>query len=556
MQSPAKTGSMAPSATRLRHVSPMAATAFPKSERLLWPALLVTAGAATLLFFWLLSQRLTYPHELEWMEGAMVDHAARIADGQPLYCAPGVEHVPFLYAPLLFWLGGLGMKLGLPGLLALRLIAAACSVGTALLLGHWVRKETQRVIPGLVACGLFLGGYGWLFWWYDLARNDGLFLLLTLGTAFQLRHGGRSRWLSAAMLATLAVLAKQSALMWLPAIGVGALLHDWRCGLRFAIAGSLGVIVAVGALHLGSDGWSTFYLFEMPRHHGIEGSRKIGFWTEDVLPMLPLLGLGLMGFIWRCQAGEHQSALYLAAVGSGGLLCSWLSRLHVGGFDNVMMYGFAGACLLGSIAAVQPAGMPRWRTLTAGMLLGGQFLLLGYLAWNRQPMRTALPSSQHAESHVDLHVYLQQVQGHVFLPGHGGMTRRHGKPASAHGQAVFDLLQALPRTPTGELELAAILDTPRLQQLPGKTGLALLAFRDDVMAALLQQRLGAIVLDAQLGPAFEQLFVFGVAGPDGQPGTPDDRYRRRAESLVKNGPALNPLIGFVVHSPYALEAVR
>jgi len=537
-------------------VSPSPAATTPTVERFLWPSLLVAAAASALVFFWLLSQRLTYPNELEWMEGAMVDHAARIATGQPLYCAPGVEHVPFLYSPLLFWLGGLGIKLGLPGLLALRAIAAATSLGTALLLGYWVRKETQRVVPGLVASGLFLAGYGWLFWWFDLARNDGLFLLLTLGTAYQLRHGGHRRWLLAALLATGAVLAKQSALMWLPAIGIGILLYDWRCGLRFATAGSITVAAAVFGLHLGSDGWSTFYLFEMPRYHGVEGSRKLGFWTEDVLPMLPLLVLGLAGFVWRCLDREPRAALYLAAIGSGGLLCSWLSRLHVGGFDNVMMYGFAGACLLGAIAAVQPLGAPPWRTLTATSMLGLQFIVLGIIAWNRQPMQTAIPSPQHAKSHAELHAYLHQVNGPVFLPGHGGMTRSHGKPASAHGQAIFDLLQALPRMATGELDVAAILDTPRLQSLPGKTGTALLAFRDDVMAALLQQRLGAIVLDAQLGPSFEQLFLFGIAGADGQLGTADDRYRRRAGPLMENGPALNPLIGFAAHSPYALEAVR
>jgi hypothetical protein len=116
--------------------------------------------------------------------------------------------------------------------------------------------------------------------------------------------------------------------------------------------------------------------------------------------------------------------------------------------------------------------------------------------------------------------------------------------------------QPAPQIDAGGHQLAAILDTQRLQSLPGKTGTALLAFRDDVMAALLHQRLGAIVLGAQLGPALEQLFFFGVAGPDGQPGTPDDRYRRRAEPLIQNGPTLNPLIGYVVHSPYALEAVR
>ncbi|HIE71720.1 MAG TPA: hypothetical protein EYP98_16935, partial [Planctomycetes bacterium] len=124
----------------------------------LWWLLLLLAAIATLGFFYAVSQRLLYPHELEWMEGALADHASRVADGLPLYCEPQAEHVPFLYAPLLFWLGGLGMKFGLDGIVALRLIAVAFSVGSAMLIGHWVRKETGKMLPGLVATGLFFAG--------------------------------------------------------------------------------------------------------------------------------------------------------------------------------------------------------------------------------------------------------------------------------------------------------------------------------------------------------------------------------------------------------------
>ena len=97
----------------------------------LWWLLLACAAAAVAWFAFAVSQRLFYPHELEWMEGALADHAARVADGLPLYCEPTPEHVPFLYSPLLFWLGALGMTVGLDGILALRLIAVSCSVGTA-----------------------------------------------------------------------------------------------------------------------------------------------------------------------------------------------------------------------------------------------------------------------------------------------------------------------------------------------------------------------------------------------------------------------------------------
>lgn len=517
-----------------------------------WTVLLLLAAGSALAYFWLVAQRLPYPFELEWMEGAMADHAYRVASGQPLYCAPTTEHVPFLYAPLLFWLAGAAAKLGIPELPALRGIAAGCSLGVAMLVGHWVRVHTGRFRPGLVASGVFFAGYGWLWWWYDLARNDSLFLLLILLCAYSLLHAGKYRWLVAAGLAALALLAKQSAAMWLPAIGIGAVLMDPQVGWRFCGAGAALCAAAVGGLHWQSDGWSTFYLFEMPRHHGVEGSRKVGFWTEDVLPMLPLLLLGVGGFLQSLRT-DARMALYLAAVGSGGLVTSWASRLHVGGFDNVLVYAFAAACVLGPAAVKSRA---RWLELAAPALLAVQFVVLFGLAWQRHPERTALPSPAHHAAHVSLRDYVKAASGEVFLPGHGGVTRDAGKPASAHGQAIFDLLQVLPKLPDGNLDLSVLLDEKRLNELPERARDALRSFRDGVYSGMRDRRFGAIVLDRQLAPSFEALFLYGLVGADGKLGTDDDLYRRRETPLLPDGAALAPLLGFAVDSPTALESTK
>ena len=43
--------------------------------------------------------RLPHLFEIEWMEGSMVDHVRRVIDGQPLYVAPSLDFVPFIYPP-------------------------------------------------------------------------------------------------------------------------------------------------------------------------------------------------------------------------------------------------------------------------------------------------------------------------------------------------------------------------------------------------------------------------------------------------------------------------
>jgi hypothetical protein len=523
------------------------------AQRWLERALLLCALAAGGWFLFAAAQRVPYPHELEWMEGALADHAFRWAHGLPVYCAPGPEHVPFLYAPLFYWLGGLGIAAGLDGILALRLVAVAATVATAALIGVWVRAATRRSALGFAAAGLFLAGYGWLAWWYDLARNDGLFVVSCVATGWQLHQHGRWRWLVAAACATLAVLAKQSALMWLPAIAVGALIRAPRQGLRFAVAAAAMIAAVFGGLHLASDGWSTFYLFEMPRHHGWVGDRKLGFWTQDVLPMLPLLALGIGGFVHAVRAGAARDALFLAAFGSGALLTSWLSRMHVGGFDNVLMYGFAGACVLGPLAAAQ--GGRRWRLL-AGALLLVQFALLGAEAWRRGPATTLFPPSAHRAAHERLAAFVAAQPGDVWVPAHGAISTRAGKGTWAHGQAVFDLLQALPRLPDGMLDLEALVDRSRLASLPPRVEQAIGSMIDGTGAALREQRFAAIVVDEVGAGAFLAVFAPGLVGVDGHLGTGDDPYVRGSGPDLDDPRAIRPLIGYQAHSPFVLVPRR
>ena len=491
-----------------------------------------------MVFLYAVSQRLLYPHELEWMEGALADHASRVADGLPLYCEPQAEHVPFLYAPLLFWLGGLGMKLGLDGILALRLIATLFSVGSAVLIGLWVRKETALAVSGLVASGIFVAGYGWLAWWYDLARNDSLFVFLCLATTYQLRHGGRRQWLWAGLLATLALLAKQSALMWLPAVGVGAMCWNWRIAIKFGLIAVTAMSASIGILHLASDGWSTLYLFQMPQHHGWVGHRKLGYWTQDIVPMLPLVALGLAGFATglRSNAGN---ALYLAAFGCGGIACSWLSRMHVGGFENVMMYGFASACVLGPIAASRGSGVMR---IIGPSVLILQFSWLGYEAWQRSPSVTLFPTAAHRKAHDELRAYVSAQSGPVWIPAHGHISYRAGNGTGAHGQAIFDIMQMLPKLSDGMLDFSALADPSKLAHLPKRGREAVSALVDNSNKALSELRFAAIVIDEVGANPFAALFATGMSG-----------YARKPGFVISEPTAIKPLLGYDAHSPYVFE---
>src|SRR5690242_9668573 len=105
------------------------------AERALWIALLLVGAAHLVLFLYVIARRFAYPFDLEWMEGGMLLHAKRIAEGQPIYAPPSVDFVPYLYTPLypaivalLGKLVGIGYALG-------RFVSLA-SLAAAIVLGY------------------------------------------------------------------------------------------------------------------------------------------------------------------------------------------------------------------------------------------------------------------------------------------------------------------------------------------------------------------------------------------------------------------------------------
>jgi hypothetical protein len=507
-------------------------------ESSLRAAAVALAAVAVAVLAVLFALRVGAPFELEWMEGAMVDHAIRVAHGLPIYTAPSLDHVAYLYTPLLYWLGALLMPICGESLLSLRLVSVAATVACAWLIASWARREGAGRGLAFAAAGLFAAGYGYLQSWYDLARNDTLFVACLLAAAWLLRFAGRRAAWVAALCGLLAFLGKQTALMWLPALTVMAAFLDWRKAVLFAAASVAAIGGTVLAMHLASDGWSTFFVFEMPRGHAIQPDRKLGFFTEDLVPLLPMtIGAGwLIVERWR-RAGGPQ-ALALAAFAGGGLLTSYLSRLHAGGFDNTLMYVFAAGCpLLPALAGVLTTPRARCAAL---LLLAAQFATLAVDVRIWSPDRPALlydprrfvPSPAQAVASAELVEFLRRQPGDVLVPFHGLLPHLAGKPAGAHAQALVDLLQRFQRDADNGGG-------------SNRSMAALAALRDNCQQAMTSQRYSAIVLEEPHGKLFETWFAPWLTG-----------YRRRPGAPFEHAADLRPLVGMITHSPYVLEPVR
>ena len=91
--------------------------------RFLFRALAALCVLFVLGFLALAALRVTYPFELEWQEGGMLDHVLRVLAGQPLYVEPSLEFIAFPYTPLYFHVSALACKVLGVGLPALRVVS-------------------------------------------------------------------------------------------------------------------------------------------------------------------------------------------------------------------------------------------------------------------------------------------------------------------------------------------------------------------------------------------------------------------------------------------------
>ncbi len=125
---------------------------------------LVVAGSAGYLVLYavLAALRVRYPFDLEWLEGAMVDHVRMILEGRPLYPPPTLDFIPLTYTPGYFYTAAVLCKIVGLGVVPMRLISIVASAGLLAITSRLVTYETGERRFGLLAAGLFAAMFGGL----------------------------------------------------------------------------------------------------------------------------------------------------------------------------------------------------------------------------------------------------------------------------------------------------------------------------------------------------------------------------------------------------------
>lgn len=451
---------------------------------------IVLAGLATLalgVFVVLAVLRVGHPFELEWQEGGVLAHVARVLGGEPLYAAPSLEHIAFPYPPLYYWIGaGAGAVFG-PGLLALRVVSIAASLAAFAFLCRILARATGSSLAAFCAAGLFAASYRFAGAWMDVARVDALSLALTLAAVeFVLARRGALAAVGTGGLFFLAFLAKQSALA--PAVGclAGLALRSRKDALVAAATLVVLVVASTLVFDARTDGWYRWYVFDQLAGQGLDRGLALGFAREVCLAFAPLLALAAL-FAWSVRRdgaalapGAERGIAPLAGVILGFGVAAAVGRAHPGGYDNTLLPACAAAALVFGVALARLLSMGGKLALVAGALGVLQFALLAY------DPRAQLPTEEDRTRGAALVSTLRATPGEVWMPDHGYLAVRAGKRPSAHGMAVIDLLRSNDRATAQR-------------------------FVDELVRAIDERRYAAIVLDQPweddlppLGRAYER----------------------------------------------------
>ncbi len=406
-----------------------------------------------LLFIYTAARRLRYPFDLEWIESGILVSVGRITRGLPLYTAPSRDYIPYLYAPLYFYVCAAVAKLTGITFFTLRLVSATSALATLGLLFVFVRKETKNTLAAVAAMGLYAAMYPVSGAWFDIGRVDSLFLLLFLLALFCTRY---AHPLVAAVVWVLAFQTKQSALP----LAIPFLLTYWdRHRLhRVILAVGSYLALAVGSIwwlnHI-TGGWYSFYIFGAVA--GLPGvTRLLALYVPEVLltplslALVMIVAAGLLAPVaWRTR----RSFFYL---GGSLLLYSafWYVHWHRG-VGNTMLAIYLWTALLFGLTLPRllrlahewdaTAAAPRWQLGPYPVPPSTALVLLAVLAQLGAQVYgpgAYAPSSATYHARLAFEDQIRFIPGEVYILNHSFDDAMAGKQTFAEGEAIGAVVDA------------------------------------------------------------------------------------------------------------------
>ncbi len=458
------------------------------SESYLRKAAFILSVLYILSYILLVLKRLNYPFELEWIEGAVVDHCRWILSGRGLYVPPSINFVPFNYPPLYFYVSALAMKIFGVGFFAPRFVSFISSLGCMGIIYFWVRYETKDRFLSFVTVGLFAAAYKYTGAWYDIARADSLQMFFIIAALYSARRLSISKGavISAVLLVT-SFYIKQSALLIALSLGI---YYFFRSRKAFLIFSGIFLSFAIGAfliLYWKSNGWFYYYAVLIPQQHELVRSKIILFWADPLMrgiaPMFILVIAYLM--LGKRKKIIKDGFAFFLLITVGCILIAFLTMIHTVAYLNNLIPVVAVIIVFSMISlrflfglAVRKGG--NWNSFL-WLILILQFINFVYIPTQQ------LPSAEDRSAGEKFINLLKGFDGDVLVRDHGYYSVLAGKRSFAQRMAVKDVMK------NPELEFKGIKPAKILEE--------------DIVKAISERKFSAVIMDSHNGVPYDEDLV-------------------------------------------------
>lgn len=414
-----------------------------------------------IVYFYLLTQRMPIPFDLEWGEGAGINQIHRIISGNPLYGAPTLEFAPLVYSPTYYLISALFALLLDDLFMAGRLVSVLASLGAVCLIACLVWRETRDAFSSWLAGALFIGCFAISDGFFDLVRVDSLYVFLIL-SAFLVLLTARNRLplIGGGFGIALAFFTKQSALIVFIPLLVYLLAKNWRrYGLVAAAAGA-GVIVPLWLVNSKTSGWFSYYLIRLPAEHGYSFLDAVDFWLGDLISPLGIaLAIGLMVIVFRDTPGSRVDLKqadgpkrdknvpapeplisYYLFFALGAIGAAWVTRASNGGGANNVMPAYAAISILfglgyrKTVELLHKLGQNAYR----GQILFGALIMFQFLGLIYNPLNF-IPTQAEIAANLLLLDEIKNSEKPVLVPYRSHLALLAGKDPMIHVVNLFEL---------------------------------------------------------------------------------------------------------------------
>lgn len=413
-------------------------------QRMLMMLVFASAIFYLFIYIWIVVNRIRYPFELEWIEGSMVDQVQKLINGEMIYQAPSINFVPFNYPPLYFYISaGVSVLLG-EGFFPLRMVSFAASLVSILSIFLIVKDETKNWWAATISTGLFIATYRITGAWLDIARVDSLYLALWLLFIYIIRGKKTIPFaVLTGVLAALAILTKQTAII--TTFPVIVILAGWRWKYAISMLALIGIILGGTTFGLNqfTDGWYSYYVFTLLQNQVWILQAFISFWNEDLLIHLPIATLFAIIYFVNIYHKDRKGFFQWLAIFLGALIGSFVTRVRMGGYDNVLLPLFAVITILfgmglNDLLVKKGLPLPKNGYWSANIVLVACLIQFAVLLYN--PL-AQIPSARDREAGYELINLISNVEGEVFLPDHGYISKMAGKMTYAHNSEIWEVLR-------------------------------------------------------------------------------------------------------------------